>query len=265
MTNCKVIAVSNQKGGVGKTTTVTNLGVALALEGKRVCLVDADPQANLSLACGISQPEKLQISMHDILSMIMGEKELPDKANYIHRASDAHALDIIPSNINLSITEINLRDEMGGEQTLAELLNPLRDDYDYIIIDTNPYLVLLTINALAACNEVIIPVSPQLWSATGLTDLLQTITKIKRKINPKISIAGILITMGDERTRLFREAKELLEESYGDKMKIFSTHIPSTTKVGEANYSCKSIMEYDVNSKASLAYKQLAKEVLANG
>jgi chromosome partitioning protein len=174
-------------------------------------------------------------------------------------------LDIIPSNINLSVSEINLRDEMGGERTLSELLEPLRQEYQYIIIDTNPYLGLLTINALAACDEVIIPVSPQLWSATGLTDLLQTIFKVKRKINPKISVAGILLTICDERTRLFRDAKNLLDESYRDRIKIFSTHIPNTVRIGEANYTSRSIFDYDANSKAAHAYKAFAREVSGDG
>jgi chromosome partitioning protein len=154
---------------------------------------------------------------------------------------------------------------MGGEHTLTELLNPLREQYGFIILDTNPYLGLLTINALAACNEVVIPVSPQLWSATGLTDLLQTIFKVKRKINPKIVIGGILLTICDERTRLYKDAKTLIDESYGGKVKIYDTHIPSTIKVGEANYSSLSVMEHDPNGRATTAYKNFAREVLNNG
>lgn len=142
-----------------------------------------------------------------------------------------------------------------------ELLEPLRQAYSYILIDTNPYLGMLTINALAACDEVIIPVSPQLWSATGLTDLLQTIFKVKRKINPRITIAGILMTIVDERTKLFREAKALLDEHYGSKIKIFDTYIPSTTKVGEANYNSRSILDFDPHGKAAQAYIKFAQEV----
>lgn len=259
MDRCKIIAIANQKGGTGKTTTASNMGFALADIGKRVLLVDFDPQANLSMSFGIARPDEIAMPMHQILSLIMNSDELPEKSKYINRGEK---LDIIPCNINLSITEINLRDELGGERTLSDLLEPLRSDYDYIIIDTNPYLGLLTINALAACDSVIIPVSPQLWSATGLTDLLQTIFKVKRKINPRISIDGILLTMCDERTRLYREAKALLDNFCAGNIKIFDARIPDTVKVGEANYSSVSIMDFDAKNKAAFAYTAFAKEVV---
>jgi chromosome partitioning protein len=258
MEKSKIITIANQKGGVGKTTTACNLGNALADMGHRVLLVDFDPQSNLSMSFGIERPDELDLSMHNLLSLIMDGEPMPNKTEYIKQGD---RLDIIPCNINLSVAEINLRDEMGGEHTLKELLDPLREDYNYIIIDTNPYLGLLTINALAACDEVIIPVSPQLWSATGLTDLLKTIFKVKRKINPRITIAGILLTICDERTRLFREAISLLDEHYGDKIRIFNTHIPNTVRVGEANYASRSIIDYGPSSKAAHAYSAFAKEV----
>jgi len=261
MAACKIISVANQKGGTAKTTTACNLGNALADMGNRVLLVDFDPQSNLSMSFGIENTDELDISMNDVLTIVMEGGQLPDKTDYILKGKK---LDIIPCNINLAVTEINLRDEMGGEHTLRTLLEPLRSDYEYIVIDTNPYLGQLTINALAACDEVIIPVSPQLWSATGLTDLLQTIFKVKRKINPNITVAGILLTICDERTRLFREAKNLIEEHYSDKIRIFNTHIPSTVRVGEANYSSRSIIDYEPKSRAALAYKDFAREVSEN-
>lgn len=259
MVKHKIIAVANQKGGTGKTTTASNMGFAIAAQGKKVLLVDFDPQANLSMSFGIERPDEIVMPVHQILSLIMNGDNLPDKNEYINHGEK---LDIIPCNINLSITEINLRDEMGGERTLSELLEPLRQDYEYIIIDTNPYLGLLTINALAACDSVIIPVSPQLWSATGLTDLLQTIFKVQRKINPRIEVEGILLTMCDERTRLYRDAKALLDGFCKNKIRIFDAHIPSTVKVGEANYSSLSVMAYDAKNKAALAYTAFAREVI---
>ncbi|MEN3005950.1 ParA family protein [Dehalobacterium formicoaceticum] len=262
MENCKIIAVANQKGGTGKTTTATNLGNALASAGEKVLLVDFDPQANLTMSFGIERPDELALSMHDILTYIIDDRDLPEKDEFIHRGDK---IDIIPSNINLSITEINLRDEMGGERTLSTLLDPLREDYNYIIIDTNPYLGLLTINALAACDSVVIPVSPQLWSATGLTDLLKTILKVRKKINPRIEVEGILLTMCDERTNLFREAKSLIDEYYKGKITIFDAHIPTTVKVGEANYYSRSVMEFDPKNKAAIAYTAFAKEVMKRG
>ena len=144
------------------------------------------------------------------------------------------------------------------------MLEPLKDSYDYIIIDTNPYLGLLTINALAACDSVIIPVSPQFWSATGLADLLETIFKVKRKINPLIAVDGILLTMCDERTRLYREVKSLLDSFCKDRIKIFNARIPNTVRVGEANLSSISVIEHDAAGKAALAYEEFAKEVIGD-
>jgi len=266
MSKSRIICTANQKGGVGKTTTAWNLGYALAQANKSVLLVDCDPQANLSRGFGIEIPEELDVAMSNVLAMLLKDEELPESSHYIRRGNRPNmVLDIIPANQNLSITEINLRDEMGGENTLAELLNLLREQYDFLVLDTNPYLGLLTISALTACDEVVIPVSPQLWSATGLTDLLQTIFKVKRKLNPKITIAGILLTMVDERTKLYKDAKALIDSSYAGKINIFNTNIPSTVKIGEANYSSLSVMEHEPNGKASIAYKNFAKEVLTNG
>ena len=263
---CEITAVSNQKGGVGKSSTVLNLGYALAKAGERVLICDIDPQGNCSIGFGIENTDKLPYTMHELLGMVMNGETLPEADSFIQKGNKpGMVLDIIPSNINLAATEINLRDEMGGEHTLKELLEPLRDRYTRIILDTSPYLGLLTINALVAASNVIIPVSPQLWSATGLTDLLQTIAKVKRKLNPKITISGILLTMCDERTKLFKEAKALLDENYGNQIRIFENHIPNTTKVGEANYVSLSVCEHEPTNRAAIAYTNFAQEVLRYG
>ena len=259
MAKCEIISVSNIKGGTGKTTSTYNLGMALAMAGYKVLLVDNDPQGNLSTAFGISNTEQLDVTLHDVLTAIITDKDLPSRDQFI---AHGERLDLIPSNINLSATEINLRDELGGERTLSTLLEPLREKYRYILIDTNPYLGLLTINALTACDSVLIPVSPQLWSAVGLTALLDIIIKVKKKINPRITVLGILMTMVHENTVLCREAIKLVEDYFQGKIRIFDTKIPMSTKVGEANFHSLSIMDFDAKNKAAIAYMDFAKEVI---
>jgi len=263
---CRIIALANQKGGTGKTTTTSNLGSALAKNGKRVLLVDLDPQANLSMSFGIDRPDELKISMNDMLTHIvkagLSETPLPNKDVYILGNGK---FDIIPSNNTLSIAESNLRNELGAEHTLSELLEPLSQDYDYIIIDTSPSLGLLTINALTACNEVIIPVSTQLWSITGLVDLVETVYKVKKKLNKQINITGIVLTMCDERTLLYKKASDLIREFCENKIRIFNTRIPSTVDVGKANYVSKSVIDFNEGSKAAHAYKAFADEVITHG
>ncbi|MEC0182215.1 AAA family ATPase [Paenibacillus peoriae] len=178
MTYARTITIANQKGGTGKTTSAYNLAHALSHENKKVLLVDFDLQGNLSLCFGIEQPDQLSVSMCNILDAFMSDHLLPAEEEYLYHQGN---IDPIPSNIELSVTEINLRDEMGSEKTLATLLEPMKSHYDYILIDTNPSLGLLTINALAASDSVLIPVNPQLWSATGLTQLLNIIVKVKKR------------------------------------------------------------------------------------
>jgi len=264
MNECKIIAIANQKGGTAKSTTACNLSIALADAGYRVLCVDMDPQANLTMVLGVDTTDELLVTMHDLLTSKMDKQrknQLLDKSEYIIHSEK---VDLIPTNIKLTDSESNLRNEMGGEYILSELLEPLRQDYDYIVIDTSPSIGKLTINALATCDSVIIPVNPQLWSAVGLTDLLQTIYLIQSRINPRIKIDGILMTICDERTILFRDTRDMLIRLCKDEIRIFDTCIPSTVMVGKANYSSVSIMEFDANSKAAIAYTQFAKEVVGH-
>ena len=274
---CTIITVANQKGGVGKTTTAYNLGYALVEQGKNVLLVDFDPQANMTMCFGIDNPDTITPSISELLTMVIDGKEMPsDKYVYIHQkkmcAFDQEVipseilavggrLDIIPSNISLTLAEVNMRDEMGREHMLSQILELHRSQYDYCIIDTNPSLGLLTVNALAACDKVIVPVSSALWSATGLQALIGNIYKVKQKLNPRIEIMGILLTICDERTKIFKEVKDLIGDTYGS-IKIFETTIPQTVKVQESNYSNQSIIEYNPASKAAIAYRNLSKEIL---
>ena len=261
MENAKIIAIANHKGGTGKTTTTYNLGFALASEGKKVLLIDNDPQSNLTTVFGATTPEGV-LTLDKTLALLLDEQELPVRDMYILHGN---SFDLIPSCLDLSATEINMRNELGSDKILSSLLEPLRSYYDYMLIDTNPALGMLTINALAACDSVIIPASPQLWSATGLTALLDIILKVKKRINSRITVSGILITMTAEHTLLYREAMDLLGEYFGGKIGVFGAKIPQSVSVGRANFYSKSVMDFEAKNKAASAYSALAKEVIDNG
>lgn len=256
----KIIVIGSQKGGVGKTTTTFNLAYILSKLGKRVLAVDFDSQANLTTCYGIEKTEELQYTIgHMMMAQIEDEKPLSAK----RCIQTKDGVDFIPASIYLSAVDAKLRMEMGAERMLAELLEPLRSKYDYILIDTCPSLGILTINALAAADEVIIAVNPQLLAMMGLQDFLRTVVKIKRRINPKLDIAGILLTMCEKRTTLCKVLTEEVMENFGGQIRVFETQIPSTVKVGESIYYGKPLEQYSPRASAGVAYRKLAKELIS--
>jgi chromosome partitioning protein len=256
---CTVYAIASQKGGVSKTTTVLNLATALGLMGKKVLAVDVDPQGSLSVCAGIEKPDNLKHTTYSLLNAVLDEDKLPDPSEYI---ITCNGIDVIPCNIHLSAFEINRGHEIGAERALQTLIEPLKELYDIILFDTGPSLGILTVNAITASNSVLITVTPQLLSAIGLKLLVKTINKVQKHINPDVKIEGVLMTMCATNTKLYKEMNTIMEETYSQTLKIFKTIIPHSTKVGEANLRCQSVLLYDENSNPSQAYKEFAKELM---
>ena len=211
MSDCKVIAITNQKGGVGKTTTTVNLGAGLSRQGKKVLLVDADPQGSLTVSLGIKKPDELNSTLANVMQTIVEDKELVSGFGIL-RSEDG--MDLMPSNIELSGIEIRLVNEMSRERVLKSYVDTVRDKYNYILIDCMPSLGMMTFNALCAADSVIIPTQPEFLSAKGLEQLLSTINRVRRHINPNLKVDGILITMVDNRTRLGRGLINVIRRDY---------------------------------------------------
>jgi chromosome partitioning protein len=256
---CKVYAVASQKGGVAKSSTVLNLATALGMMGKKVLAVDLDPQGSLSICAGVRNPDNLAHTTYSLLTAALNEEELPEPGEYI---VPCEKMDMIPCNVGLSAFELNRGHEVGAERALRTVIEPLRERYDAIILDTGPSLGILTVNAFAASDRVIIPVTPQLLSAVGLRLLIRTIQRVQKYVNPAIAIEGVLMTMCDTRTNLYRDMSGIMDKTYSRTIRIFDTIIPHSTKVGEANLNRKSVLLYDENSKPSQAYKDFAKELI---
>ena len=257
---CKVIVIGNQKGGVGKTTTTSNLGIGLAKKGKKVLLIDADAQGSLTASLGFQEPDKLDVSLATIMANIINEEDMePDYGILKHD----EGVDLMPGNIELSGLEVSLVNVMSRELVLRTYIEQQKERYDYILIDTCPSLGMLTINALAAADEVIITVNPQLLAMMGLQDFLRTVGKIKKRINPRLEIAGILLTMCESRTTLCKVLTEEVTGSFQGKIKVFQTRIPATVKVGESIYYNMPIAQYSKKASAGIAYRKFAKEIIA--
>ena len=257
----KVIAIANQKGGVGKTTTAFNLGIGLARNGKKVLAVDSDAQGNLTSCMGISEPDSLEYTLASVMKILMdGGSVSAGSAVMEHREK----ICFVPGNIELSSVEVALVNTMGREYILKEYISIVAPFFDFILLDTMPSLGMLTINALAAAGSVLIPCQPHYLALKGLEALIASILRVKRKLNPELEFEGILLTMADARTNFAMEIMKLVRENYGSRIPVFQEHIPMSVRAAETAAEGKSIFVHDPKGRAAAAYSRLTEEVLAN-
>ena len=258
---CRVIAIANQKGGVGKTTTTSNLGIGLAKQGKKVLLIDADAQGSLTASLGNTEPDAIEITLASVMGSLIKDEEVEPMEGILHHEE---GIDLMPGNIELSGLEVSLVNVMSRERIMQEYISMVRDYYDYILIDCMPSLGMITINAFACADSILIPVQAAYLPVKGLQQLIKTIGKVKRQINPKLEIEGILLTMVDSRTNYARDISAMLKEAYGSRVKIFTNIIPISVRAAEISAEGVSIYKHDPKGKVASAYNSLTEEVLAN-
>lgn len=258
---CRVISVSNQKGGVSKSTTVMNLGVGLAKEGKKVLLIDGDPQGSLTASMGYPEPDEIRETLANIMMAVINEEEINPQHAILHHNEN---VDLLPGNIELSGLEITLGNVMSREMILRDYVEMMREYYDYIIIDCMPSLGMLTINAIVAADSVLIPVQAAYLPVKGLQQLIRTIGMVKKRLNRKLKIEGILLTMVDSRTNYAKDIIEKVRNVYGSTLKIFDNVIPLSVKAAEATAEGISIFKHCPKGKVAQAYQGLTMEVLSN-
>lgn len=259
MPKCKVIAVTNQKGGVGKTTTTENVAIGLTRCGFHVLIVDFDPQGDLTSSLGWRDNDSMEHTVSSMLDDYINDRNIDYSSLVLKHKED---VDVIPANIELADFEMRLVSVINREQTLSNCIEPLRNQYDYILIDCPPSLGMLTVNALSAADEVLIPVQTQFLPAKGMTKLLQTVGKVQRKINCNLKITGIVMTLADMTTNVTKSTIETIRESFGSNIRVFDTIIPKATKASEATIAGESIYAYAKDSKVAVAYENLTKEIL---
>ena len=255
----RIYAICNQKGGVGKTVTAVSLGIGLAREGKRVLLVDVDAQGSLTASLGYQQPDQMEVTLATVMGQVIQDLPLQPGLGILH---NSEGVDLLPANIELSGLEVTLVNTMSRETVLRECLSGIQEQYDVILLDCCPSLGMLTINALAAADQVLIPVQANYLSIKGLEQLLRTISKVRRQINPKLGIAGILVTMADMRTIYTRDVIDLLHSTYDGKLRVFDNIIPASIRAAETSAEGRSIYLHDPSGKVSAAYAALTKEVM---